>query len=143
MTRINRQQSLFWVVAMIGGTTWVHLGVFHYDVRHPRDAAVEALRREFVEKCEPLATRLPSGEVVDFVLDRDHRDPAWSELGGWLYLAQYVLSPHLLATDVPSPWIVVDSAWPSSVPAIAQSSGWILVVDLHNGIRLYRKNLRE
>jgi hypothetical protein len=139
----RRQHSVHWAVALICGGALVSLAVFQYDARHPRNASVEAAREQFAAKCEPLAPLLPSGEVIRFVLDRSHRDPTWTDLGGWLYLAQYVLSPRLLAADAPSQWVIVDSAGPESVPEIAIKSGWTLVADLHNGMRLYRTNVPE
>ena len=62
---------------------------------------------------------------------------------GRLFLAQYALSPQRLASCVASRWVIVESDCPETVPEIAASAHWTLLADLHNGVRLYRTDVKE
>ncbi len=98
-------------------------------------------RARFVAKYEPLRPWLPADEVVRFVIDEPHirSAPAAIERLG---LAMYAVAPRWLAEKAASRWVVVDSDCPEIVPEIAVSGRWTLIVDLHNGVRLYRTDAK-
>ena len=58
-------------------------------------------------------------------------------------LAKYAVLPRRLEEKVASRWVVVDSDCPEIVPEMAVVGRWKLILDLHNGVRLYRTDLKE
>jgi hypothetical protein len=92
---------------------------------------------------EPLAALLPTAGVTRFVVDERHVAPGGLPPTGRLFMAQYAVSPRRLANDVESRWAVVDSDCPTSVSPIAAAGHWTLCADLHNGVKLYRTDVKE
>jgi hypothetical protein len=100
-------------------------------------------RERFVAKYAPLRRWLPADEVACFLVAEPQIVRAVPPVVERPSLAQYAVAPRRLAENVASRWVVVDSDSPEAVPRAAVSGRWKLVVDLHNGVRLYRTDLKE
>lgn len=111
---------------------------FQYNVQRACATNKPNVAEQFIAKYERLGSLLPADEVTRFVVDRQHADLGRMEEEGRRYLAQYAVAPRLLGQWADSPWVVVDSDCPDTVPEIAVVNRWTLVADLRNGLRLYR-----
>ena len=116
---------------------------FQYNAWRACATREPSVAEQFIAKYEPLGPLLPAGEVTCFIVDRQHADLERMEEEGRRYLAQYAVSPRLVGQWGDSPWVVVDSDCPDSVPKIAAADRWTLVADLRNGLRLYRTDGTE
>lgn len=102
--------------------------------RPPRPMAAEP----YLEKVEPLNRLLPEKASLGFVIDTDHMNPEIRHPGARFGLTEYALLPRLVDMSLDHPLVIVDSDDAQAEPAIAVRSGWTLMVDLHNGVRVYR-----
>jgi hypothetical protein len=91
----------------------------------------------FIARFQPLAAWLPEGTMTGFVIDEAHTDSKRLHPDGRLGLAQYALSPHLLDPWRPRALVIVDSDDPEAMPEMAVRQGWTLIVNLHNGVKLF------
>jgi len=125
-------------VVLICGCTLVHLAVLDCGFWY-RDATQERNGAErWIAKYEPLRDWLPADEAAQFTIDQSHADRQRLHPDARLYLARYAVSPKRLSAEATSRWVVVDSDCPDIEPAGAVSGRWPLIVDLRNGVRLYR-----
>jgi hypothetical protein len=53
--------------------------------------------------------------------------------------AQYALAPHLVERFADQSLVIFDSTDPAAYPATAYSNSWELVVDLGDGLKLFRR----
>jgi hypothetical protein len=134
--RQPRTAILLICVCAVASACWFQgHDVWYFYARHGNG------REQFVARYAALRAWLPADEVVRYVVDASNVDqaPPASERYG---LALYAVSPRRMAADVASRWVVVDSDRPAMAPKIAVSGHWRLIVDLHNGVRLYRTDLK-
>ena len=130
-------------IALVCGCTLASLYLFQRDVWHGYATQECRSTEQFVARYEPLRPLLPTAEVTGFVLDKRHLDAGLMYPGARLFLAQYALSPRLLASRTAARWVIVDSDSPEIAPEMATSAHWTLTADLHNGVRLYRTDAKE
>jgi hypothetical protein len=138
--RRNRSPRVF--IVLVCGCTLIGLFQYQHDLWRRYSTQNRSLAEQFVAKYEPLRPLLPTGETTRFLIDESHVDSNLMHPEGRLYLAQYSMSPRLVAHCAASRWIIVDSDCPEIVPDVAISAHWSLVADLGNGVRLYRTNVR-
>ena len=94
--------------------------------------ASEALPARF----EPLQRLVPKDAAIGLLVDERYADPKLFHPVGRLWLARYALAPRQVDWLTDHALVIVDSGVPAPPPA--KSRGWILVADLHNGVRLFR-----
>lgn len=137
--RLPRRRSPSAAIALIGGCAVLSLYLFERSAwlecgTHDRYAP-----EQFVARFEPLLPLLPKDEPADYLLDQRHANIERLHPGARLLLARYAVTPRQLTENAGSHWVVVDSDRPDVVPDAALSARWILLADLRNGVRLYRK----
>lgn len=94
--------------------------------------------RLMIARFEPLAGRVPPGTTLGYYFDQAHANLQLCHPHERFYLAQYALAPLLVERSLTRALVLVDSDDPSAPPALAAEGGWTLLVDLKNGVRLYR-----
>jgi hypothetical protein len=112
-------------------TTWSAASAWR---RPPADNSPPTILARF----EPLEELLPKDAAIGFLVDERYADPKVFLPAGRLWLASYVLSPRGVNSWTDQALVIVDSGMPAPLPEAARSRGWILVADLHNGVRLFR-----
>jgi hypothetical protein len=106
--------------------------------RHSRPASKGDSPEAILARFEPLQRLIPDDAVLGFFVDERYADPKLFLPAGRLWLACYLLSPRTLDWSTDHALVIVDSGVPAPPPEMAQSKGWTLVADLHNGVRLFR-----
>jgi hypothetical protein len=130
-------------IVLVCGCTLASLYLFQRDVWHGYAMQDGSATERFVARYESLRPLLPTDEVIGFALDQRHVDARRMYPGARLFLAQYALSPRLVANRTTTRWVIVDSDSPEIVPEMATSAHWALTADLGNGVRLYRTDVKE
>ena len=74
--------------------------------------------------------------AIGLLVDERYADPKLFHPVGRLWLARYALARGPVDWSTDHALVIVDSG--VSAPPPAKSRGWILVADLHNGVRLFR-----
>jgi hypothetical protein len=141
--RFSCRRSPRIAIATISGCALVSLYLFQRDVWHTYAVQGGNPAERFVGRYELLRPMVPIGEVTRFIVDEEHADTAAVPPSARVGLAQYALTPRRVASDAASRWVIVDSDCPGTVPKFAAKSHWTLVADLHNGVRLYRTDVRR
>jgi hypothetical protein len=141
-TMEKRRSSPRLAIAIIYGCAIVALLIYQFTTWQ-RYLAQSKSTQGFPARYEALGPLLPADETTRFVVDRNNADLKKVAEPARLYLAQYVVSPKRLGSEVKSSWVVVDSDCIDREPKIAKTSHWTLVSDLRNGIRLYRTDERS
>jgi hypothetical protein len=139
----RRRRSPGVAISLVCGCALVSLYLFQRDVW--RDCATHDRYspERFVARYEALRPLLPREEVAGFVLDEGHLETKRLHPGARLFLAQYAVSPRRLTRDAGLRWVVVDSDSPEVAPDMATKAHWTLQADLHNGVRLYRTDVKK
>jgi hypothetical protein len=139
---MKRHPSPRLAIAIIYGCAVVTLLIFQYTTWQHYVTQSKSLCG-FPKRYEKLAPLLPDDEASRFVVDRSCTDLKKTSEAARLFLAQYVVSPKRIGSEVESSWVVVDSDCVDREPQIAKTSHWTLVSDLRNGVRLYRTDGRS
>jgi hypothetical protein len=139
--RHNQLPHIF--IVLVCACSLIGLYQFQHDLWRTYAKQNLSTTEQFLAKYEPLRPLLPKDETTRFLVDESHADSKLLDPVGRLYIAQYAMSPRLVAHCDASNWIIVDSDCPEVAPDIAASEHWSLFADLRNGVRLYRTNVRE
>ncbi len=95
-----------------------------------------------LDRVTPLKPWLKDEKIVGYVeKDEKHKIVAFGNDHHFSAL-QYVLSPVLVRhyeKHPDCPLVIVDSDDPSALQSLVNERGWTLIVDLGNGINLYRQ----
>jgi hypothetical protein len=130
-------------VALICVCALAGLYLFQRNVWRRAVTQNRSVAEQFVARYEPLRCWLPLEEPVGFMVD----DPLYGYLvmppSGRMFAAQYALAPRRVAAPEEQRLLILDSPRPGSVTEMPASEGWIVLADLHNGVRLYEKKAKE
>jgi hypothetical protein len=133
-----RGATLLIVFGALGSARALPRAVQQYQADAKPDATVPFVAR--FEALKPFAERSPS---LGYLTVSQHLDPQRSDLVQRLYLAQFALAPHVIERRIDRDLVIFDSDRPEVTPQIAEREGWILVADLHNGVKLFRTGRQE
>ncbi|MGO8690770.1 MAG: hypothetical protein ACLQLG_14195 [Thermoguttaceae bacterium] len=101
-----------------------------------RQASAHNASEVLPARFEPLQRLVPKNAAIGLLVDERYADPKLFHPVGRLWLARYALAPRPVDWSTDHALVIVDSG--VSAPPPAKSRGWILVADLHNGVRLFR-----
>ena len=96
-----------------------------------------------VARFEAIKPHVRKQISLGYLSDARHLDPRRSSLLKRLYLAQFALAPRIVERTTHREFVIFDSDRPEVTPDIATLEGWKLVVDLHNGVKLFRTARQE
>lgn len=104
-----------------------------------RKSGGRGVAARFIEKYSAAGPFLTSGQPVGYLPDPAHMDLDLMPLTGRLSLAQYSLSPPVVGPLADQSLMLFESDDPRGMPDPETVRAWTLVVDLQNGLKLFRR----
>ena len=128
------------LLLVAGGLNSLRLPLTAYA--HYKHSGGQSQTSKFVARFEKLRPCLPDHGVIGYFCEL----PGLSlplTIPGRKSLAQYALSPPTLELDTRHPFVIFDTDDPQIACEAAVRENWRLIVDLQNGVRLYRTQHRD